>query len=94
VAIGPRSVLLAFTNHYEPGRSHTEVRREGRVLVQDGAFLGAHVVVLPGVTIGTGAVIGAGAVVTRDIPPHAVAVGVPARVIKHLVPAAAGEVTA
>ena len=84
VAVGPKSVLLAYTNHYEPGRPNTEVRREGRVLIQDGAFLGAHVVVLPGVTICAGAVVGAGAVVTRDVPPHTVAVGVPARVIKKL----------
>ena len=85
VAVGPKSVLLAYTNHYEPGRPNTEVRREARVVVQDGAFLGAHVVVLPGVTIG------AGAVVTRDVPPHTVAVGVPARVIKRIAPGVRGE---
>jgi galactoside O-acetyltransferase len=84
VAVGPRSVLLAYTNHYEPGRPNTEVRRAGRVLVEDNAFLGAHVVVLPDVRIGTGAVVGAGAVVTRDVPPHTVVAGVPARVIKRL----------
>jgi acetyltransferase-like isoleucine patch superfamily enzyme len=44
-------------------------------------WLGAHVVVLKGVTIGDGAVIGAGSVVTKDIPAGSVAVGVPARVI-------------
>jgi len=45
-------------------------------------WLGAHVVVLKGVTIGEGAVIGAGSVVTRDVPAHSVAVGNPARVIR------------
>ena len=39
-------------------------------------------IILPGVTIGKGAVIGAGSVVTKDIPPYCVAVGVPAKVIK------------
>lgn len=46
-------------------------------------FIGANVTVLDGVTIGDGAVIGAGAVVTKDIPPYAVAVGVPAKVVKY-----------
>ena len=45
-------------------------------------FIGANVTMLDGVNIGNGAVIGAGAVVTKDIPPYAIAVGVPARVIK------------
>ena len=46
-------------------------------------YIGANVFILDGVTIGDGAVIGAGAVVTRDIPPYAIAVGVPAHVIKY-----------
>lgn len=46
-------------------------------------FIGANVTVLDGVTIGDGAVVGAGAVVTADIPPYAVAVGVPAKVKKY-----------
>ncbi len=45
------------------------------------AWLGANVTVLKGVTIGDGAVVGAGSVVTRDIPPQSIAVGVPAKVI-------------
>ncbi len=52
----------------------------GSVLIGAGAWLGAHVTVLPNVRIGRGAVIGAGSVVTRDIPDFAVAVGNPARV--------------
>jgi acetyltransferase-like isoleucine patch superfamily enzyme len=43
-------------------------------------------ILLPGVTIHEGALVGAGAVVTKDVPPYTVAVGVPARVIKHLMP--------
>lgn len=46
-------------------------------------FIGANVTVLDGVTIGDGAVIGAGAVVSKDIPPYAIAVGCPIRVIKY-----------
>lgn len=46
-------------------------------------FIGANVIVLDGITIGDGAVIGAGAVVSKDIPPYAIAVGSPIRVIKY-----------
>jgi acetyltransferase-like isoleucine patch superfamily enzyme len=50
--------------------------------VEDDAWLGYGVIVLDGVRIGKGAVVGAGAVVTHDIPEGAIAVGVPARVVK------------
>lgn len=49
-----------------------------------GCWIGANVVVLPGVTIGDGTVIGAGSVVTKDIPANVVAVGNPCRVIKRI----------
>ncbi|MBD2113713.1 acyltransferase [Nodosilinea sp. FACHB-141] len=52
------------------------------ITIEDDCWLGTGVKVLDGVTIGTGSVIGAGAVVSRDIPPYSVAVGIPARVIK------------
>ena len=46
-------------------------------------WIGSYVIILDGVTIGDGAVIGAGSVVTKNIPPYAIAVGNPARVIKY-----------
>lgn len=52
------------------------------IVIKNNAWLGAGVSVLAGVTIGENAIIGAGAVVTKDIPANAIAVGVPARVIK------------
>jgi acetyltransferase-like isoleucine patch superfamily enzyme len=52
------------------------------VLIKRGAWLGQNVVVCPGVTIGTGAVIGANSVVTKSIPDYSVAAGSPARVLK------------
>lgn len=52
------------------------------IIIGNGVWLGGNVVVLPGVTIGDRAVIGAGSVVTKDIPPDTVAVGNPCRVIK------------
>ncbi len=55
---------------------------EKPVLIGAGSWLGANVVVLPGVTIGKHVAVGAGSVVTRDLPDHCVAVGSPARVIQ------------
>ncbi|NJM73068.1 MAG: acyltransferase [Scytonema sp. RU_4_4] len=57
------------------------VTRKG-IVIEDDCWIGSGVKVLDGITIGKGSVIGAGAVVTQNIPPFSVAVGVPARVIK------------
>lgn len=54
--------------------------------IKDGVHVGIGSIIMPGVTIGEGAVIGAGSVVTRDIPPYCVAVGAPAKVIKTFQP--------
>ncbi len=51
------------------------------VTIEDYVFIGPRVIILAGVTIGRGTVIGAGAVVTKDIPPYAIAGGVPAKII-------------
>lgn len=53
------------------------------ITIGNDVFIGMNVCVLDGVSIGNGAVIGAGAVVNKDIPPYAIAVGVPARVVKY-----------
>ena len=58
-------------------------RRENPVTVGHDAWLGHGSVVMPGVRIGIGAVLGASAVATRDVPDYAIAVGVPARVIRY-----------
>jgi acetyltransferase-like isoleucine patch superfamily enzyme len=52
------------------------------VRVGAGADIGVNAVLLPGVTVGEGAIVGAGAVVTRDVPPYAIAAGVPAKVMR------------
>jgi acetyltransferase-like isoleucine patch superfamily enzyme len=56
---------------------------QAKVVVEDDVYLGMGVRVFYGVTIGRGAVVGAGSVVRKDIPPHAVAAGVPARIIRY-----------
>lgn len=53
------------------------------IIIGDDVWIGRRVMILPGVHIGNGCVIGAGAVVAKDIPPYSVAVGNPARVIKN-----------
>ena len=50
-------------------------------VVRRGASIGSNATLLPGIVVGAGAMVGAGAVVTRDVPDHAIAVGVPARVV-------------
>ena len=68
---------------------YAEFRRKGAqfsmtVKIGNCVWLGANVVVLPGVTIGDGAVIGAGSIVTKDIPPGVLAFGVPCRVVRRI----------
>jgi acetyltransferase-like isoleucine patch superfamily enzyme len=60
-------------------------KMEGRpITICDGVWLGARSTILPGVTVGGGAVVGAGAVVTKDVPANTVVAGVPAKVIRCL----------
>lgn len=55
---------------------------KGDIIVDDDVWIGHRAIIMSGVHIGQGAVIGAGAVVTRDVPPYAVVAGVPAKIIK------------
>jgi len=60
-----------------------KIEERKKIIIGNDVFIGANVTVLDGVTIGDGAVIGAGAVVSKDIPPYAIAVGCPIRIIKY-----------
>lgn len=62
----------------------TEDIKRAPIYIEDNVFIGTRSIILKGVTIGKGAVIGAGSVVTKDIPPFCVAAGNPAKVIKEL----------
>jgi acetyltransferase-like isoleucine patch superfamily enzyme len=52
------------------------------VIIENNVWIGSAAIILPGVHIGSGAVIGAGAVVTRDVPARTVVIGIPARPLK------------
>lgn len=84
VAVGP-GVVITTAGH----DMSDPTRRQGTVQpaptrVARGAWIGARAVVLPGVTVGEGVVVAAGAVVTRDCAPHGLYIGVPARRVRDL----------
>jgi acetyltransferase-like isoleucine patch superfamily enzyme len=89
VSIGPNALLAAYTyviggdhDFSDPSKSVLEQTRTSTgVTIGAGAWTGAGAKILDGVTIGDHAVVGAGAVVRSDIPAHAIAVGIPARVV-------------
>jgi acetyltransferase-like isoleucine patch superfamily enzyme len=77
--IGSHVAISSLTHdHTQPKMFGTMVARP--VAIGDDVWIGAHAVILPGVTLGDGCVVGAGAVVTRDVPPRAIVYGVPARI--------------
>jgi acetyltransferase-like isoleucine patch superfamily enzyme len=63
---------------------HTDLPKSKPVIIEDHVWIGSKVVILPGVRIGSRAVIGAGSIVTKDVPPRCVAAGNPARVLRQL----------
>jgi acetyltransferase-like isoleucine patch superfamily enzyme len=71
VQFGPNVTVLSVTHNYQD--PHLPISQQGYssapVVIEDNVWLGANVVVMPGVTIHTGAIIGANAVVTKDAPP-------------------------
>lgn len=76
VFIGPNAT---FTNDRFP-RSKAYPEQFPRTVIRKGASIGANATILPGLEIGSGAMVGAGAVITRSVPPNAIAVGNPARI--------------
>lgn len=84
VQIGPNVQLLTPTHPLDPEQRRAKLEAAEPIVIEDNVWLGGGAIVLAGVTVGADSVIGAGAVVTRDIPSGVVAVGSPARVVRHL----------
>ena len=90
IDVGPHTIInLACTVGHDStlGRLVTlspGVNVSGHVTIEDEAFIGSGAVIIENIRIGSGSVVGAGSVVTKDIPPKVMAVGVPARVVKQL----------
>jgi acetyltransferase-like isoleucine patch superfamily enzyme len=87
-------VQLAAVDHVysDPARPFVEqgITAQG-IVVEDDVWIGAGAIITDGVRIGHGAVVAAGAVVTRDVAPHTVVGGVPARVIRTITGQESGE---
>ena len=82
VKIGPRVNLITENHDLDPAKRKTLI--SNRIVVRRNVWIGAAATILPGVTIGENAVVAAGAVVTKDVPPNTIVAGVPAKVIKHI----------
>lgn len=80
VFVGPNAT---FTNDIFP-RSKKFPEKFARTIIRRGASIGANATILPGITIEQGAMIGAGAVVTRSVPPNAIVVGNPAKIVGYV----------
>jgi acetyltransferase-like isoleucine patch superfamily enzyme len=93
VQIAPNCAFYPYNHGFAPDEliKKQSLQTKGGIVIEDDAWLGFGVIVLDGVKIGKGAVIGAGSVVTHDIPDSAIAVGVPARVVKMRVDIAVNE---
>lgn len=82
--IGYRTMILS-ANHVVPpipGRVFSSGHELGKVVIENDVWIGAGCIILPGVTVGEGAVVAAGCIVTKDVPAFSYVAGVPAKVIK------------
>jgi maltose O-acetyltransferase len=88
VKIGSYCLLGHYTfvmdNNQHDVVRRTELPQSEPVIIEDHVWIGSKAVILPGVRIGSHAVIGAGSIVTKDVPPRCLAAGNPAHVLRHL----------
>lgn len=84
VAMGHEVMIITNTHTIGPADNRAGLSSDIPVRIGNGCWLGARAVILPGHTVGDGAVVAAGAVVTKDVPPNALVGGTPARLIRML----------
>lgn len=84
VVLAPEVMLLTATHDIQNPQNRAGKMEARPVTICDGVWLGARCMILPGITVGEGAIVGAGAVVTKDVPKNTIVAGVPARVIRVL----------
>jgi maltose O-acetyltransferase len=84
VFIGHHVVLITTDHEIGPTEQRCGGWRSAPITIEDGVWICAGAKVLPGVTIGRGAVVAAGAVVTKDVPPNTLVGGVPAKILREL----------
>jgi acetyltransferase-like isoleucine patch superfamily enzyme len=81
VMIASHTIITSLTHDYtQVDMTKTYIPKP--VTIEDDVWIGSNAIILPGVKIGRGSVIGAGSIVTSDIPPYALAYGIPAKVMK------------
>ncbi|MGB0387485.1 MAG: acyltransferase [Ardenticatenaceae bacterium] len=84
VGFGQQVMILTETHKIGTPDYRSGLLNPKPVKIGNGCWVGARAIILPGVTIGEGSVVAAGAVVTKDVPPHTVVGGIPAKVIRQL----------
>ena len=84
VLIGPGTGLFTAIHPIDPEIRATGIEKGVDITLEDDVRIGGNATILPGVTIGKGAIIGAGSVVTKDIPKMTIAAGNPAKVIRKI----------
>lgn len=84
VLIGPNCTLSTAGHPIDPELRATYAQFSSKITLEDKVWLGANVTVLPSVTIGQGAVVAAGSVVTANVPARVVVGGVPAKILRHI----------
>jgi maltose O-acetyltransferase len=86
VLMGPEVTIITASHKFD--RIDIPIRHQGRhpdspVLISDDVWIGTRAIILPGITVGQGAIIGAGAIVTKDVPAYSIVGGNPAKIIRY-----------